>query len=79
MTTSARTSWNLPLEELLGPPYVPSLRAVQKTVLMVLLAIILGPISLTNILAAPAIVHRHLAHAPRQRKSAIRYPVQDLF
>jgi hypothetical protein len=79
VTISARISWNLPPEDLLDAAYVPSLWAVQKTVLMVLLAIILGPISLANILAAPAIVHRHLANAPRKRKPAIRYPVNDLF
>jgi len=37
--TSARISWNLPLEDLLDAAYVPSLWAVQKTVLMVLLGI----------------------------------------
>ena len=78
-TTSARSSWTLPPEDLLDAAYVPSLWAVQKTVLMVLLAVILGPVSLANILAAPASVHRHLANAPRKRKPAIQYPVQDLF
>ena len=72
-------SWNLPPEGLLDAAYVPSLWAVQKTVLRVLLAVILGPISLATILAAPANVHRHLANAPRKRKPAIRYPVRDLF
>jgi hypothetical protein len=52
---------------------------VQKTVLMVLLGIILGPISLASIVAAPAMVHRHLANAPRKRQPHIRYPVRDLF
>ena len=79
MTISARISWKLPPEDLLDAAYVPSLWAVQKTVLRVLLAVILGPISLANILAAPANVHRHLANAPRKRKPAIRYPVRDLF
>ena len=72
-------SWNLPPEDLLDAAYLPSLWAVQKTVLMALLAVILGPISLANILAAPANVRRHLANAPRKRKPAIRYPVHDLF
>lgn len=79
MTTSARTSWNLPPEALLEAAYVPSLWAVQKTVLMVLLGIVLGPLSLAKIIAAQAIVHRRLANAPRNRKPHIRYPVRDLF
>ena len=40
-TTSARSSWTLPPEDLLDAAHVPSLWAVQKTVLMVLLAVIL--------------------------------------
>jgi hypothetical protein len=52
---------------------------VQKTVLMVLLAIVLGPLSISHISAAEAIVHRHLANAPRKRKPHIRYPVHGLF
>ena len=79
MTTSARTSWNLPPEDLLDAAYIPSLWAVQKTVLMVLLRIVLGPLSLANIIAAHGAVHRHLANAPRKRKPHIRYPVRDLF
>src|SRR3954453_4137226 len=42
VTTSARTSWTLPPEDLLDAAYVPSLWAVQKTVLMVLLGIVIG-------------------------------------
>jgi hypothetical protein len=64
---------------LLDAAYVPSLWAVQKTMLMVLLAIVLGPLSLASFAAAQAIVHRHLANAPRKRKPHIRYPVRDLF
>jgi hypothetical protein len=64
---------------LLDAAYVPSLWAVQKTVLMVLLAIILGPLSLASIVAAQPIVHRHLANAPRRRKPHVRYPVRNLF
>ena len=79
MTISARISWNLPPEDLLDAAYVPSLWAVQKTVLMVLLAIILGPLSLASIVAAKPIVHRHLANAPRKRKPHVRYPVRSLF
>jgi hypothetical protein len=59
--------------------YSPSLWAVQKTVLMVLLGIVLGPLSLASITTANAIVHRHLANAPRQRKTHITYPVRNLF
>jgi hypothetical protein len=77
--TSARISWNLPPEDLLNAAYIPSLWAVQKTVLMVLHAIVLGPLTLANIVAAQAMVHRRLANAPRKRKPHIRYPVRDLF
>jgi hypothetical protein len=79
VTTSARTSWNLPPEDLLDAAYIPSLWAVQKTVLMVRLGIVLGPLSLASIVAAHAMVHRHLANAPRKRKPHVRYPVRDLF
>jgi hypothetical protein len=64
---------------LLDAAYVPSLWAVQKTVLMVLLGIVIGPISLASIVAPSPTAHRHLANAPRRRKPHIRYPVRDLF
>ena len=79
MTTSARISWNLPPEELLDVDYIPSLWAVQKMMLLVLLAVVLGPLSLVNFIAAGPAVHRHLANAPRKRKPHVRYPVRDLF
>ncbi len=77
--TSARTSWNLPPEHLLDAAYTPSLWAVQKTVLMVLLGIVIGAIPLASIVAAQAAVHRNLANAPRKRKPHVNYPVHDLF
>jgi len=64
---------------LLDAAYIPSLWAVQKTVLMVLLGIVFGPLTLASILAPPAMVHRHLANAPRKRQPHVRYPVRDLF
>jgi hypothetical protein len=64
---------------LLDAAYVPSLWAVQKTVLMVLLGIVLRPISLASVVAARAAVHRHLANAPRRRQPHVSYPVRDLF
>jgi hypothetical protein len=64
---------------LLDAAYAPSLWAVQKTVLMVLLGIVIGPLSLESIITPHAMVHRHLANAPRRRKPHIRYPVRDLF
>jgi hypothetical protein len=64
---------------LLDAAYVPSLWAVQKTVLLVLLGIVIGPLSLASIAATHASVHRHLANAPRKRKPHLRYPVRDLF
>jgi hypothetical protein len=79
VTTSARTSWTLPPEDLLDADYAPSLWAVQKLVLTVLLGIGIGPLSLASIVAPHAIVHRRLANAPRARRPHIRYPVQDLF
>lgn len=79
MTISARISWTLPPEDLLDAAYIPSLWAVQKTVLMVLIGIIIGPLAIASILAPRAMVHRHLANAPRNRKPHVRYPVRDLF
>ena len=76
---SARISWTLPPEDLLDAAYVPSLWAVQKTVLLILLSVVLGPLSLASIVAAKPLVHRHLANAPRERKPHVRYPVRDLF
>jgi len=64
---------------LLDAAYVPSLWAVQKTVLMVLLGIVIGPLSLASIVAPNAIVHRHLANAPQRRQPHIKYPVRNLF
>jgi hypothetical protein len=63
VTASARISWNLPPEELFFAAYIPSLRAVQKIALLVLLAIVLGPLSLADFIAA----------------GPIRYPVRGLF
>ncbi len=77
--TSARISWNLPPEDLLDAAYVPSLWAVQKNVLLILLGIVIGPLSLASIVAPNAMVHRHLANAPRRRQPNVKYPVRDLF
>jgi hypothetical protein len=52
---------------------------VQKTVSMVLIGIVIGPLAVADILAPRAIVHRHLANAPRKRNPHIRYPVRGLF
>lgn len=79
MTISARISWNLPPEALLDDAYIPSLWAVQKIVLLVLHAIVLGPLGLTNLTDAGDTVHRHLANTPRKRRTHIRYPVRGLF
>jgi len=64
---------------LLNAAYIPSLWAVQKTVLMILLSVVIGPLFLASIVAAKPIVHRHLANAPRKRKPHISYPVRSLF
>jgi hypothetical protein len=79
VTTSARISWNLPPEDLLDADYIPSLWAVQKIALLVLISIILGPMSLAGLTAAAPMVHRYLANAPRKRKPHVRYPVRGLF
>ena len=52
--------------------------AVQKTVPMILLSVVLGPLFLASIVAAKPIVHRPLANAPRKRKHHIRQNPQDL-
>jgi hypothetical protein len=79
VTISARISWTLPPEDLLDAAYIPSLWTVQKTVSMVLIGIVIGPLAVADILAPHAIVHRHLANAPRKRNPHIRYPVRGLF
>jgi hypothetical protein len=64
---------------LLDADYIPSLWAVQKMMLLVLLAAVLGPLSLADFLAAGPAVHRRLANAPRKRKPHVRYPIRGLF
>lgn len=76
--TSARISWKLPPEEMLAAATIPSLWAVQKMALLVLISIVLGPLSLADFVAALPVVHRRLANAPRKRKPQIIYPVRGL-
>jgi hypothetical protein len=64
---------------LLDADYVPSLWAVQKIALLVLLSIIVGPLSLDCMMQAGPMMHRNLANAPRQRKPHVSYPVRGLF
>jgi hypothetical protein len=64
---------------LLDADYIPSLWAVQKMTLLVLIVALLGPLSLAGFIAARPAVHRHLANAPRKRKPHVRYPVRGLF
>jgi hypothetical protein len=64
---------------MLDADYIPSLWAVQKMTLLVLLSIVIGPISLGCLMAAGPRVHRNLANAPRKRKPHVRYPVRSLF
>lgn len=64
---------------MLSAAYIPSLWAVQKIVLLVLISNILGALSLDQFLNAAPAVHRRLANAPRRRKPHIRYPVRSLF
>jgi hypothetical protein len=64
---------------LLDADYIPSLWTVQKMMMLVLLAVVLGPLSLVNLIAAGPAVHRHLANAPRKRKPHVRYPIRGLF
>lgn len=72
-------SWNLPPEDVLDAAYTPSLWAVQKVALMVLLGIVIGAIPIKDILAATPAVHRNLANAPRRRKPHVTYPIRALF
>jgi hypothetical protein len=58
--------------------YIPSLWAVQKTALLVLVSVVVGPLSLAGFLGAEPQVHRRLANAPRKRKIPVRYPVRGL-
>jgi len=46
---------------------------------MVLLGIVIGPLSLASIVAPNAMVHQHLANAPRRRQPHVKYPVRNLF
>ena len=46
--------------------------------LLVLLAVVLGPLSLGAFLTAGPAVHRYLANAPRKRRPHVRYPVRKL-
>jgi hypothetical protein len=64
---------------MLDADYIPSLWAVQKIALMVLISIVLGPLSLPALTAAKPVVHRNIANAPRKRKPHVRYPVRALF
>jgi hypothetical protein len=64
---------------LLDAAYIPSLWAVQKIALKVLLIVVHGSISLADFTGAGPLVHRHLANAPRKRTPHIRYPVRALF
>jgi hypothetical protein len=84
--TSARISWTLPPEELFDAAYIPSLWATEharegvwKMALLALLAAVLGPLSIDDLILAGPKVHRALANAPRKRKPAVRYPVRGLF
>ena len=65
--------------EVFDAAYIPSLWAVQKMALLVLLSIVLGPLSLVDFIAALPVVHRRLANAPRKRKPQVIYPVRGLF
>ena len=77
-TISARISWTLPPEDLSDAAYIPSLWAVQKTALLVLVSVVVGRLSLAGFLGAEPQVHRRLANAPRKRKIPVRYPVRGL-
>jgi hypothetical protein len=65
--------------DLLDADYIPSLWAVQKMTLVVMLAPVLGPLSLVDFIAAGPAVHHHLANAPRKRIPHVRYPLRGLF
>lgn len=72
-------SWNLPPEALLDDAYTPSLWAVQKVALIVLLGTVIGTVTIADILHASPKAHRSLANAPRRLKPHVSYPVRNLF
>jgi len=76
VTILARSSWNLPPEDLLDAEYLPSLWRVYKTIAMVLLASVRGNLCLGLLARAGPAIHRRLANPPRKRKPHIRYPVR---
>ena len=76
--TSARMSWNLPPEDLLDRGCPPSLWRVQKTALLILVSLIIGPLRLHRLTGGDQHVYRCMAPTRRNRKTAIHYPVRPL-
>jgi hypothetical protein len=71
-------SWNLSPEDLLDAGYLPSLWAMQKTALRVLLNAVLGSFSIYDLAQADASTLKRLVNAPRKRKPQISYPRKTL-
>ena len=67
------------MEDLLDVRYLPSLWRVQKTALLLLGLVVLGPLSIRDLLQAGLRVHRRLANTPRKRKPQVCYPVRAPF
>jgi hypothetical protein len=63
---------------MIAADYAPSIRRVQKTVIMVLRIAILGRIALNAVLAALTRFDRLVAEPPRKRKLQIQYPIRAL-
>ena len=76
--TSARISWTLPPLDLLDARYGPSIWRVQKIVIRLLRAALLGHIAVECLKTADARFHRLLAEPPRKRKKQVQHPLRAL-
>jgi len=63
---------------LIDAKYAPSIWRVQKFVIAILRAAILGYIGFDALLDASPRFHRLLAEPPRKRKLQVQYPVKPL-
>jgi hypothetical protein len=63
---------------LIGANYAPSIWRVQKFVIAILRAAILGYVALDALLDASPRFHRLIAEPPRKRKLQVQYPLKPL-
>ena len=69
---------DLPPLDLLDARYGPSIWRVQKIVIRLLRAALLGHIAIECLKIADARFHRLLAEPPRKRKNQVQYPLRAL-